>query len=279
MFELEYRSLVVAATGLGEEKVDKEPTQAIRRRLRDFLTASNHDLPSEMVENIETLLHYELSQQQLVEVSSMSKYGPDKKLALTEIGQDISVLAVDAVVNPANSQLLGCFQPTHVCLDNILHAKAGPKLRAFMRSLVGQSANVPNGCCHISPGFCLPAKYILHTVGPALPPSSRPTPKQAQELGSCYKSCLDSAVENKCRTVAVCCISTGIFGYPQEDAAEVAIRSCNEWLRIASNAEQVDAIVFDCFTSRDHAIYKRRLQAADRLECGECSSEHMLSPA
>lgn len=163
---------------------------------------------------------------------------------------DITRLQVDAIVNAANSQLLGCFVPLHACIDNAIHSAAGIQLRCACHDLMRmQGHNEPTGRARITPGFNLPARYVLHTVGPIIP-DGRPTLEQVAQLASCYRACLDLAEEHALRSVAFCCISTGVFRFPQRLAAETAIRTVRQYPR-----QHVQTIVFNVFTDTDYALY------------------------
>lgn len=167
---------------------------------------------------------------------------------------DITTLAVDAIVNAANSALLGCFSPNHGCIDNAIHSFSGVQLRlacdAIMRA---QGHEEPTGTAKITPGFNLPAKFVLHTVGPIV--SGPLTQRHRAQLASCYESCLRLAEENGLKSVAFCCISTGVFGFPQREAAEIAVGTVESFLSHAG----LD-VVFNVFKEADLKIYRGLLQ-------------------
>lgn len=167
---------------------------------------------------------------------------------------DITTLAVDAIVNAANSALLGCFSPNHGCIDNAIHTYSGVQLRlacdAIMRA---QGHEEPTGTAKITPGFNLPAKFVLHTVGPIV--SGPLTQRHRAQLASCYESCLRLAEENGLKSVAFCCISTGVFGFPQREAAEIAVETVESFLSHAG----LD-VVFNVFKEADLKIYRGLLQ-------------------
>ena len=166
---------------------------------------------------------------------------------------DITTLAVDAIVNAANSALLGCFTPNHACIDNVIHTYAGVQLRLACDEIMrAQGHEEPTGGAKITPGFNLPAKYVLHTVGPIV--SGRLTERQCKELASCYESCLALAVENGIGSVAFCCISTGVFGFPQKEAAEIAV----ETVAAFQKDHPID-VVFNVFKEADLRIYQALL--------------------
>ncbi|GGQ53840.1 protein-ADP-ribose hydrolase [Streptomyces asoensis] len=170
---------------------------------------------------------------------------------------DITTLAADAVVNAANSRLLGCFRPRHACIDNALHNAAGPRLRDDCRTVVtAQGAPEPTGTAKITRGYHLPARYVLHTVGPVV--QGRPQTYDAHALASSYRACLDLAAEvDSVRTLAFCAVSTGVFGYPKEEAAPVALHTVAEW--IAAHPGRFDRVVFTVFEDDDEHAYRRAL--------------------
>ena len=169
---------------------------------------------------------------------------------------DITTLRCDAVVNAANSGLLGCFQPCHSCIDNIIHTMSGVQLRLACREIMQkQGYEEPTGQAKITPAFNLPCRYVLHTVGPVV--SGPLTPAHEELLDSCYRSCLDLARENGLASVAFCCISTGVFSFPQQRAAEIAVRTVTGWLD--EHPDNVNRVIFNVFTDGDREIYERLL--------------------
>lgn len=169
---------------------------------------------------------------------------------------DITTLTVDAIVNAANSQMLGCFIPCHGCVDNAIHTYAGIQLRLeCARIMAGQREEEPAGKAKITKAYNLPCRYILHTVGPVI---QRAVTKADRELlASCYRTCLELAAENGLRSIAFCCISTGEFHFPNELAAEIAIQAVGEWQR--KNQDKIK-VIFNVFKDSDYEIYKRLLQ-------------------
>ncbi len=167
---------------------------------------------------------------------------------------DITTLEVDAIVNAANSALLGCFSPNHGCIDNAIHTFAGVQLRLACHEIMRtQGHEEPTGTAKITPGFNLPAKHVLHTVGPIV--SGRLTEKHCEQLASCYESCLKLAAENSLKSVAFCCISTGVFGFPQREAAEIAVETVT-----AFQKEHPIDVVFNVFKEADLRLYKALLE-------------------
>lgn len=168
---------------------------------------------------------------------------------------DITTLAADAIVNAANSQLLGCFIPCHSCIDNAIHTYAGVQLRlACARLMAEQGTEEPTGSAKITPGYNLPCRRVLHTVGPIV--GEVVTPSDRELLAGCYRSCLELAAANGLRSVAFCCISTGEFHFPNELAARIAIQTVRQWQR--QNPERIE-VIFNVFKDRDREIYHRLL--------------------
>lgn len=168
---------------------------------------------------------------------------------------DITTLKVDAIVNAANSALRGCFIPCHSCVDNIIHSVSGIQLRLECdRIMAEQGFDEPTGRAKITSAFNLPCRYVLHTVGPIV--SGRLTEAHCRQLADCYRSCLELAAENRLKSVAFCCISTGEFHFPQEKAAEIAVGTVMDFLRTEENIEKV---IFNVFKQEDYDIYRRIL--------------------
>lgn len=168
---------------------------------------------------------------------------------------DITTLAVDAIVNAANGQMLGCFVPCHGCIDNAIHTYAGVQLRLeCARMMAGQKKEEPAGKAKITKAYNLPCRYVLHTVGPII--YGTVTKAEQELLAGCYRSCLELAAANGLHSVAFCCISTGEFHFPNQLAAEIAIRTVQTWQR--QNPDKME-VIFNVFKNEDYEIYKRLL--------------------
>lgn len=142
---------------------------------------------------------------------------------------DITTLKCDAIVNACNSQMLGCFSPMHSCIDNFIHTYAGVQLRLKMNEIMTkQGHEEPAGQAKITRGYNLPAKFILHTVGPII--QWEVTEEDEKKLASCYRECLKLAVEKGAESIAFCCLSTGVFRFPQQRAAEIAVKTVNDFM-------------------------------------------------
>lgn len=167
---------------------------------------------------------------------------------------DITRLKCDGIVNAANSALLGCFVPCHGCIDNAIHTFAGAELRQeCARIMAEQGHEEPIGRAKITPAYNLPSKFILHTVGPVV--CGPLTDAHKKQLQSCYKSCLCLASENGLKTLAFCCISTGEFHFPNEEAAKIAVNTVSNFLAVHGGLK----VIFNVFKERDYDIYKRLL--------------------
>ena len=168
---------------------------------------------------------------------------------------DITTLKCDAIVNAANSGMTGCYAPNHRCIDNAIHTFAGVQLRlACAEIMERQGCPEPTGKAKITPAFNLPCRYILHTVGPIVDES--PTERDCAQLESCYRACLTLAAENHLESIAFCCISTGEFHFPNEQAAQIAVQTVKTFLNQKSSVRKV---IFNVFKDLDREIYARRL--------------------
>lgn len=171
---------------------------------------------------------------------------------------DITTLRCDAIVNAANSQMLGCFCPNHGCIDNAIHTFSGIQLReACAKLMEEQGQEEKTGEAKITPAFNLPCNYVIHTVGPIV--GWRLTENDKKLLVSCYRSCLELAEKHGVRSIAFCCISTGEFHFPNDEAAEIAVWTVKEYKRQTGSRIEV---IFNVFKDLDKEIY-RKLLAGD----------------
>ncbi len=176
---------------------------------------------------------------------------------------DITRLSVDAIVNAANSQMLGCFVPMHTCIDNCIHSFAGIQLRAAcsrqmeaLRRQYGPDYEQPTAVPMLTDAYNLPAKKVIHIVGPIV--GSRLTPALEKALADCYTNTLDMCTENGLKSVAFCCISTGVFRFPARRAAEIAVRTVKDWMLRHPGA--MDRVIFNVFKDEDKEYYEQELQ-------------------
>ena len=176
---------------------------------------------------------------------------------------DITRLAVDAIVNAANSRMLGCFVPMHTCIDNCIHTFAGVQLRAecnrqmnLLRARFGADYEQPSAVPMLTDAYNLPAKKVIHVVGPIV--QGRLTPALEKDLADCYRNTLEMCRENGLRSVAFCCISTGVFRFPAGRAAEIAVETVSDWL--SEHDGSMERVIFNVFSDRDREIYEHELR-------------------
>lgn len=168
---------------------------------------------------------------------------------------DITTLQCDAIVNAANSQMLGCFVPCHGCIDNAIHSAAGLQLRNECNDIMEkQQEPERTGAAKVTKAYNLPCHYVIHTVGPII--SNKLTENDMKLLADCYRSCLEAATELGLKSIAFCCISTGEFRFPNEEAAEIAVNTVSEFKRINNSDIEV---IFNVFKDKDYEIYSRLL--------------------
>ena len=164
---------------------------------------------------------------------------------------DITTLRCDAIVNACNSQMLGCFSPMHACIDNFIHTYAGMELRLKMHEIMAkQGHEEETGKAKITSGYNLPTKYILHTVGPII--QWKVTKEDEDLLANCYTECLKLAADTGVESIAFCCLSTGVFRFPQQRAAEIATNTVKQYLNKDSRIKKV---IFNVFKDEDLKIY------------------------
>ena len=209
-------------------------------------------LPESFLRAQDALLSAEREERGVVHVSELPSIPSDPRLVLWQ--GDITRLDADAIVNAANSQLLGCFRPGHNCIDNVIHSAAGLQLReecaAIMRA---QGHEEPTGQAKLTGGYNLPARHVLHTVGPII--TGPLTDTERALLASCYRSCLALAEETGLKSVAFCCISTGVFRFPKEEAARIAV----ETVRACLHPGGIERVVFCVHGDENLRIYQKLL--------------------
>ncbi len=224
-------------------------------------------LPAWFNEDLDKILQWELTEKSITDAHKLAgiyKAFPSFPIKGTETcvlwQGDITTLEIDAIVNAANSALIGCFRPFHKCIDNVINSASGPRLREDCHTII-QKQGCPEGTgwAKITRAYNLPSKYILHTVGPIIKePSGSVTPEQKSQLASCYESCLNlTAQVSSIKSIAFCTVSTGVFGFPKELASRIAIQSVEKW--IEENPERMELILFNVFMNEDLEIYKKHL--------------------
>lgn len=233
----------------------------------------NIRMPGKMKENVvrvqDEFLTGEAKEKGIVELKDIptaaEQYGSSRLYAdKISIWQgDITRLRAGAIVNAANSQMLGCFVPCHKCIDNAIHSAAGIELREecshYMnrrRMQYGASYEEPTGQAVLTKGYNLPADYVIHTVGPIV--GGRLNQKLKDDLRNCYQSVLKCCVEHKIRSVAFCCISTGEFHFPNDEAARIAVRTVTEFL--GKHSTEFDRVIFNVFKDVDRDLYEAEIK-------------------
>ncbi|MGS0934580.1 MULTISPECIES: protein-ADP-ribose hydrolase [Bacillus] len=234
-----------------------------RNLLRALLNIrSPKQLNDQFLKKMDYLLQTELMEKGIVNVEDLESvstlfpnnpYFQSDKFILWQ--GDITQLKTDVIVNAANNQMLGCFQPLHACIDNAIHSAAGPQLRNDCKIIMSKQRELEEtGNAKITRAYNLPSKFVLHTVGPIVPKGKPLSQKQRNKLASCYISCLELANQMKeIKSIAFCAISTGVFGFPKYEAAEIAIKTVNQWL--IKNKSRLNKIVFNVFGQGDYEIY------------------------
>lgn len=165
---------------------------------------------------------------------------------------DITTLRCGAIVNAANSAMTGCYQPCHACIDNCIHTFAGVQLRLECAQIMErQGFPEPAGTAKITQAYNLPCDYVLHTVGPVIGREVRPEDEEL--LASCYRSCLELAEAHGVESMAFCCISTGVFRFPKQHAAQIAIETVRGYKRQSGSGMK---IIFNVFNDADLEIYQ-----------------------
>ena len=236
-----------------------EDTEDKRRLLRSLM---NIRMPKKLDESV-LAVQNEYLQERIRETGIVTLSDiPEIRCGISIWQGDITRLAVDAIVNAANSQMLGCFSPMHACIDNRIHTFAGVQLRAecarqmaLLRLKYGSDYEQPTAVPMLTDGYNLPAKKIVHIVGPIV--EGGLTDALEKDLADCYRNTLDLCAENGLHSVAFCCISTGVFRFPNKRAAEIANKTVNEWLE--EHKGMLDRVIFNVFKSGDKEYYEELL--------------------
>ena len=241
-----------------QEQADAVPDDDIsQRRLLRSLMNVRPPLPlsPDFLKVQDALLSAEALEKGIVDADRLPPVSSDPRL---EIWQgDITRLRTDAIVDADNSALLGCFVPCHGCIDNAIHSAAGLQLRdECYRLMLAQGHTEPNGSAKLTGGYNLPARYVLHTVGPIV--QRRVSRKDRSDLAACYHSCLQLAAAHNLQSVAFCCISTGEFHFPNQEAAEIAVRTVKEFLN--QQTSSIEKVIFNVFKNTDLKIYRHLLE-------------------
>lgn len=203
----------------------------------------------------------------VVDVEELPTIGPDKRFCLWQ--GDITRLKAGAIVNAANNKMLGCFVPLHNYIDNAIHSAAGVQMRlachAQMEKRIGE---VITGDVLVTRGYNLPARYVLHTVGPIVATGGKPTLKQRRELATCYNHCLKAADRYGLESLVFCCISTGVFRFPGKDAAKIAVDTVKQYFQTHIESG-IRRVVFNVFKDEDLTTYQKLLEWEQTKKSGK----------
>ncbi len=234
--------------------ISKDP-QKRRQLLRSLLNVRAPMQVSErFLEVQDAYLKTLVKERGIVDVASFKPTAHDPRLFLWQ--GDITRLNSDAIVNAANSALLGCFIPCHPCIDNLVHTLAGVQLRlACHKIMAAQGHEETVGQAKLTPAYNLPSRYVIHTVGPMI--QGMVTKKDREFLASCYRSCLELASAHKIHSLAFCCISTGVFHFPQKLASRIAVETVDAFLKEDTTLEKV---IFNVYKDEDYQYYQELLE-------------------
>lgn len=241
-----------------------EADMAAKRRLLRSLMNVRPPMPlrEDFLIVQDELLSAEREEKGVIDADTLPVIGKNSRLVLWQ--GDITRLKADAIVDADNSALLGCFCPCHGCIDNAIHSAAGLQLRDECNQLMqAQGHPEPVGKAKLTKAYNLPAAYVLHTVGPII--QGRVSQQDRDDLAACYRSCLALAAEHNLQTVAFCCISTGEFHFPNNEAAEIAVKTVTDFLQAQTSIRKV---VFNVFKDIDTKIYRTLLGADQTAEAG-----------
>ena len=229
---------------------DFEEQRALLRALMNVRIAKNVD--DEFIKVQDEYLKEEIKRKGIVDIDDLK---PIKDGIYLWQG-DITTLRCDAIVNAANSGMTGCYVPNHRCIDNCIHSFAGVQLRLECDEIMTkQGYGEPTGQAKITKSYNLPCKYIIHTVGPII--NGKLTSEDCDLLESCYKSCLELAAKNNLESIAFCCISTGEFHFPNDKAAQIAVKTVEEFMKKETSLKKV---IFNVFKDMDKEIYRKLLK-------------------
>ena len=237
-----------------------EDTEGRRRLLRSLMNIRMpKDLPAKVLQVQDEYLKRRAEEKGVVRIRDI----PVIRDGLSLWQGDITRLAADAIVNAANSQMLGCFVPMHTCIDNCIHTFAGIQLReecsrrmAELREKYGADYEQPTAVPMLTGAYNLPAGKVIHVVGPIV--EYEVTPELEQALSACYRNTLELCAENSLKSVAFCCISTGVFRFPNRRAAEIAVETVTQWLSV--HRDQDLRVIFNVFKDEDRELYRELLE-------------------
>ncbi len=244
-FLLRERGMIAAFSATYERK---------RELVRGYMNERDAlPIPKEILSLQDRLFWTETLERGIVDVGALCEY----KYGISLFEGDISRLNADGIVNAANRTLLGCFLPGHNCIDNVIHSRAGMQLRRDCAKIIAlQGQEEETGDAKITRAYDLPSKYVIHTVGPMV--GRKVTNVESALLRSCYLSCLDLAESMELKSLAFCCVSTGVFNFPNAEAAEIATGAVVNWK--LKHPESQIKVIFNTFLKSDTEIYQNILK-------------------
>lgn len=243
------RYLLKEQARLGRQKItaDKQEQQNLLRSLMNVRRPG--PVSEEFLKIQDEYLTERNKERGITDIEELSPVKSDARLYIWQ--GDITTLKCDAIVNACNSQMLGCFSPMHACIDNFIHTYAGVELRLKMHEIMTkQGHEEETGKAKITSGYNLPAKYILHTVGPVI--QGEVTEEEEALLAGCYRECLKLAADTGVESIAFCCLSTGVFCFPQQRAAEITTETVKQFI---NKDNRIKKVVFNVFKDSDLEIY------------------------
>lgn len=243
------------------KSLNNDPEKRISQKFNIYRTLNALRQPKPLPQTYisdETFLQDLLNKKGIIKIEDISPFPNTSNNIFKNIllwKGDITRLKVDAIVNAANNELLGCWSPLHNCIDNIINSYAGVQLRNEMKKIMDKKGELEEaGKAELSNGYNLFAKYIIHTVGPIV--YGELTKKHKNTLKNCYKSILNLAVKNNIKSVAFCCISTGVYNFPNEEAAKIAVETVVDFMKENKDIK----VIFDVYLEKDEIIYKKILE-------------------
>jgi O-acetyl-ADP-ribose deacetylase (regulator of RNase III) len=245
------KELISYLAKVNHQNPDKYSYLSLADQVRAWMNITYpRDLSPEFYQEQDQYLQERLSHLKVTDVNTLSF-----KDRLCVYRGDITLLKADAIVNAGNPELLGCFVECHSCIDNAIHSYSGLQVRRdLMAVMAKQGHEEPTGQVKVTLGYNLPSRYIFHTVGPV---ADDPLSDQNRaDLCSCYLACLKEAQRRQLTSLVFCSLSTGVYGFPIEQASRIAVDTVRSFLKTSSYPLKV---VFDVFSERDYRIYVQRV--------------------
>lgn len=224
----------------------------LRQFINDFLTGYDKKVPDSVNEKMDIILQYELSGNKITNASKLDKVN---NISLWK--GDITSLYIDCIINAANSRGTGCYIPGHKCIDNIIHSRAGPRMRQDCKTVLSRynQNTIATGNLIVTLGYNLPSRYVFHVVGPIYDEHNEVDNKLL--LIKCYINCLNRLRDIRKRTIAFCCISTGEYKYPKKEACVIAVNSVRRWM--SENSDYSVHVIFCVYDDENMNLYKQIL--------------------